>query len=93
MSTEQSGWDDHPDDADDLMWWLILGEGIFMDGPFESLEEAATALEARVAQDWGPRPAWNLRRVSRAWGYKNFTGTSPATPLPLTKASLARFAP
>lgn len=72
----------HPDDADDLAWWVLYRGFVFSDDPREDLAEAADVLERRlllygdvVAGDQAGRAAWSLVRASRSWGFRNFTGT------------------
>lgn len=65
----------HPDDADDLMWWVVADGQVFMEDPYETVEEAAAAMEANIAAGWFSRPAWSLKHASRRWGYDNFMGT------------------
>ena len=71
----------HPDDADDLVWWVLWQGQVFSDDPRESVEEAADILAQRVRLDPGMEPTeghgagWGLVRASRGWGYRKFTGT------------------
>jgi hypothetical protein len=69
----------HPENADDLVWWVLFQGDVFSDDPFEDVVEATIALERRVGtydrNDPRGRASWSLVRASQAWGYANFKGT------------------
>ena len=71
----------HPQGASaDMAWWVLLDASVFSDDPFDDLRDALIAHAHRNANavlGGSPRgPAtWGLYQASRAWGYRNFTGT------------------